>query len=59
MNKTKVRITGYTGDVPIAIMLQKFCLLRYCSKIGDTEVINNTQLGRLRDQHIKFEILPL
>ena len=57
MNRTRIKITGYNGDIPIKIMLQRFCLLRYCEKIGDGEIVNNTQLGRLRDQHIQFEII--
>ena len=57
MNTTKVRITGYNGDIPLKIMLQKFCLLRYAEKIGDTETVNNTQLSRLKFQDVKFDIL--
>lgn len=55
MNTTKIKITGYNGDMPIKIVLQKFCLLRYCEKIGDTEIVNNYQLGRLKYQNVEFE----
>ena len=57
MNKRTIKITGYNGDIPIEIMLQKICLLRYCKNIGDIEIVNNTQLGRLRDNNIQFETL--
>jgi hypothetical protein len=57
MNTTKVKITNYLGDIPIKIMLQKFCLLRYAEKIGDVETINNTQLGRLKFHNVEFEKL--
>ena len=56
-NKTKVQIISYSGDIPLKIMLQKMCLLRSASKIGDVEVVNNTQLGRLKDNHVLFEII--
>ena len=56
-NLTKVQITSYSGDIPLKVMLQKMCLLRSASKIGDVEVVNNTQLGRLRDNQVSFKIL--
>ena len=56
-NKTKVEIISYSGDIPLNIMLQRICLLRSASKIGDVEVVNNTQLGRLRDNQVSFKIL--
>lgn len=37
------------------MLLQQFCLLRFCEKVGDSEVINNTQLGRLREHGVGFE----
>ncbi len=54
---TKVQIISYSGDIPLKIILQKMCLLRSASKIGDIEVVNNTQLGRLRNNQISFKIL--
>lgn len=57
-NKTKIKITGKPpGDVPMKIVLQKFCLLRNAKQVGDIEVINNTQLGRLKDHNVPFEII--
>ena len=56
-NITKIQIISYSGSVPLKIMLQKMCLLRSSSKIGDIEVVNNTQLGRLRDNHVSFKII--
>jgi len=60
-NKTKIKILGLPkgGNIPLQIVLQKLCLLRNAKQIGDVEVINNTQLGRLKDQQVPFEILPL
>ena len=57
-NKTTIKITELPkSSVPEKILLQRFCLLRKCEKVGDTETVNNTQLGRLRDNAVKFEIL--
>lgn len=56
-NITKIQIISYSGGIPLKIMLQKMCLLRSASKIGDIEVVNNTQLGRLRDNHVSFKII--
>lgn len=56
-NKTTIKIESYLGDIPLKVMLQKICLLRTCEKIGDIETINNTQLGRLKDQNIGFTII--
>jgi len=57
-NKHKIKIIGLPdASVPIKILLQKFCLLRKAEKIGDIEVINNTQLGRLNDWNVEYEIL--
>lgn len=58
MNKTTIKITALPkSDIPYTILLQKLCLLRTDKKVGDTETVNNTQLGRLRDQGVTFEIL--
>lgn len=56
-NITKIQIISYSGDIPLKIMLQKMCLLRSASKFGDIEIVNNTQLGRLRDNHVSFKII--
>lgn len=58
-NKTKIQIIGFTTSVPAKILLQKFCLLRTAEKIGDIEIINNTQLGRLNDHSVQYIKLPL
>lgn len=60
-NKTRIRITyipeQYRGRVQ-KLVLQQNCLLRYAEKVGDIEVVNNTQLGRLKQYDIGFEKLP-
>jgi hypothetical protein len=56
-NVTKVKITSIPDNIPAKIILQKFCLLRYAEKVGDVESVNNTQLGKLRDQNVGFEII--
>lgn len=59
-NKTKIKITGAPphGDIPFHILLDKFCLLRTARKVGDVEVVNNTQLGRLKFHNVPYEKLP-
>lgn len=57
-NKHKIKIISLpNSSVPAKILLQKFCMLRTAEKIGDIEVINNTQLGRLKDNNVEYEIL--
>lgn len=56
-NVTKVKITSIPDGIPAKIILQKFCLMRNAEKVGDIESVNNTQLGRLRDQNVSFEII--
>lgn len=57
-NKRKVVILGLPDkSVPDKIFLQRFCKLRSAEKIGDVEVINNTQLGYLKDQGVIFDII--
>lgn len=58
-NKTRIKIVGRhtLGNMPLSKVLEKLCLLRTARKIGDEEVVNNTQLGRLRDNNITFEIV--
>lgn len=61
-NKIKIQITGSClSDKRLAIVCEKIYLLRTARKIGDTEVINHTQLGRLKDNSldIQFKILEL
>lgn len=48
-NLTKIQITAINSDIPNEIFMDKFLLLRTARKIGDVEIINNTQLGRLND----------
>ena len=58
INKRRIRITSIPfSGVPDKMLLQQFCLLRFCEKVGDSEVINNTQLGRLREHGVGFEII--
>lgn len=57
-NKHKIKIVSLPdSSVPAKILLQKFCLLRNAEKVGDIEVVNNTQLGRLKDNDVEYEIL--
>ena len=57
-NKRRVKITAIPDSgVPEKILLQRFCLLRFCEKVGDSEVINNTQLGRLREHGVGYEVM--
>jgi len=57
-NKVTVKITGVSDtDVPVKILLQKLCLLRTAEKIGDTETVNMTQLGRLNNYAVQYEKL--
>ena len=56
-NKTKIQITGYKGDLPLPKVLERLCLLRTARNVGDVETVNNTQLGRLRDQQVEFLII--
>jgi len=53
-NKTKVRIEELPTWCPPKMLLQKFCLLRTSENVGDIEVVNNTQLGRLIYHGVKF-----
>jgi hypothetical protein len=71
MNTYKIKITGYPstwlkGQIgypmdedsakrQLAIYLEKLCHMRNARKVGDIEVVNATQLGRLKDQNIPFE----
>jgi hypothetical protein len=57
-NKTRIRITASDNpSIPIELILEKLCGLRNARKIGDVETVNNTQLGKLKEQRIKFDIL--
>lgn len=50
MKKTKVMLTEFNEEhtgVPAQIYFEKFLLLRKIRKVGDTEVVNNYQLGLL------------
>lgn len=50
MRTTKVRLTAlnYKG-IPTEMYLRRFLLLRTISKVGDTETVNNYQLGLLNE----------
>jgi hypothetical protein len=71
-NKRKIKITGYPHGwdgsvgspqtesekaIHLAIILPRLCLMRTAKAIGDQEVINHTQLGRLNDMQIPYEIV--
>jgi hypothetical protein len=61
INKTKIKIKSipkhsYPSD---KMFLDKLCLLRTASKVGDIEVVNNTQLSKLKDNDVDFEKLTL
>jgi hypothetical protein len=51
-NKTRVRILKDLTPIQ-----KHLSWLRRAEKAGDEEVVNNTVLGRLREQDIKFEVL--
>lgn len=45
--KTKIQITYIAEGRESAAYFDKVLLLRSARAVGDTEVVNNTQLGRL------------
>ena len=49
MATTRIKITAIHSDIPTKIYLQQFLLLRTCEKVGDEEVVNNYQLGKLNE----------
>lgn len=49
MRTTKIQITAIYSSIPAKIYLQQFLLLRYCEKVGDSEAVNNYQLGKLNE----------
>ena len=49
MRTTRIKITAIHSDIPAKIYLQQFLLLRTCEKVGDEEVVNNYQLGKLNE----------
>jgi hypothetical protein len=62
-NVTKIKITSIHSDgmcgIPARILLQRFCLLRYCEKVGDSESVNNYQLGLLREHGVEFDVIEI
>jgi len=62
-NATKIKITGHTltNDRSLSIFCEKILWLRTARKVGDTENVNNTVLGRLNDNSlmVQFEKMPL
>lgn len=67
MNKTKIQIANYPSSFDtlsneskikrLETILAKICLLRTARKINDVEIVNNTQLGKLKEQNIQFTII--
>jgi hypothetical protein len=58
-NKTTIKIEAQQQkqfSMPLNKLLEVCCLLRYARKEGDTEAVNNTQLGRLKDNGVIFSI---
>jgi len=49
MRKTTIQITSIYSDIPAHIYLRNFLLLRKTEKFGDTETVNNYQLGLLNE----------
>lgn len=49
MATTRIKITAIHSDIPTKMYLQQFLLLRTCEKVGDEEVVNNYQLGKLNE----------
>lgn len=59
-NLTKIQILDFSDSmIPAKILLRKMCLLRFAEKVGDIEVVNNVQLGRLKQYNVTFTKLPL
>jgi len=57
-NKVNIKITGLSDtSIPAKILLQKLCLLRSAENIGDTEVVNHYQLGKLNQYNVQYEKL--
>lgn len=58
MNKTTVKITSIPESWnPVQTKRICFSIFRTANKVGETETINNTQLGILNRSEIKFEIV--
>lgn len=55
-NKTYIKITDERTERELSAYLQKCCYLKIARKKGDKEMVNQTQLGRLKQYGIKFEI---
>ena len=50
MRKTKVMLTKFNEEhtgVPSQIYFERFLLLKVIRKVGDTETVNNYQLGMM------------
>ena len=56
MRKTTIQITAIYSDVPPKMYLQYFLRLRKCEKVGDSETVNNYQLGLLNESKRKKQI---
>jgi hypothetical protein len=61
MNKTKIQITGNPSNFPcekgLANCLERLCYLRFARKVGHIETVNNTQLGKLKQFGVPFEVI--
>lgn len=60
MNKTRIKILPQDEEmfsVPLSIKLERLCGLRTARKVGDVETVNNYQLGQLKRQNVKYEIV--
>jgi hypothetical protein len=58
-NKVTIKITSFNTE-PFSAPKEyqvKLATLRTAKEIGDTETINNTQLSKLRNSGIKFDIV--
>lgn len=56
-NKTKIQITGSNlTDMQLALRCKRIYGLRNASKIGDTEIVNNTVLGKLQRNKLDIQI---
>lgn len=49
MRTTRIRITAIGSDIPAKMYLQYFLRVRKCEKVGDSETVNNYQLGLLNE----------
>lgn len=53
-NITKIKITSYSGNLPLNVVLDRLCYLRTARKLNDIESVNNFQLGKLKQHNVKY-----